>query len=209
MTNDGTGRLILIRHFGLIIGHSFAIGISAIAHPPQWLSTHQPPKVQSWSTSSWASVGCGKSTVGEALADRLGLAFHDADAYHPDANRRKMAAGTPLDDLDRRPWLETLAEHIADWNAADGAVLACSALKQAYRNILARRGGVTFIYLAGPRELLAQRLEDRAGHFFPAKLLDSQLADLEPPRDAIEVAIDQPINAQIEQIAQAIGINHA
>lgn len=158
--------------------------------------------------------GCGKSTVGEALAERLGLAFYDADAYHPDANRRKMAAGTPLNDLDRRPWLETLAQNIAQWNASGGgdgggAVLACSALKQAYRNILARRGGVTFIYLAGPRELLAQRLEDRAGHFFPADLLDSQLATLEPPRDAIEVSIDQPINAQLEQITLAIEADHA
>jgi len=153
--------------------------------------------------------GCGKSTVGEALAERLGLAFYDADAYHPDANRRKMAAGTPLNDLDRRPWLETLAENIAQWNASGGgAVLACSALKQAYRNILARHGGVTFIYLAGSRELLAQRLEDRAGHFFPADLLDSQLATLEPPRNAVEVSIDQPINAQLEQIEKAIGDDH-
>jgi len=155
--------------------------------------------------------GCGKTTVGEALAERLGLPFYDADAYHPDANRRKMAAGTPLNDLDRRPWLEALANHIKQWNAdaTGGAVLACSALKQSYRNILAKHAGVTFIYLAGTRDLLASRLEERAGHFFPAALLDSQLATLEPPRNAIEVSINQPINAQLEQIAKAIGADHA
>ncbi|MFI4861626.1 MAG: gluconokinase [Phycisphaerales bacterium JB063] len=153
--------------------------------------------------------GCGKTTVGEALAAHLGVDFHDADGYHPDANRRKMAAGTPLNDLDRAPWLEALAEHIQQWNAAGenqgSAVLACSALKQSYRNVLSRHGGVRFVYLQGSRELIAQRLADRTGHFFPADLLDTQFADLQPPTNAIVVPIDQPINAQVEQIIQTIG----
>lgn len=151
--------------------------------------------------------GCGKTTVGEALAERLGLPFYDGDAFHPDENRRKMAAGTPLNDVDRRPWLEALAEAGVQWNEAGGAVLACSALKQAYRNTLGKHGGVTFIYLQGTRDLLAQRLEERAGHFFPAGLLDSQLAALEPPRNAVVIPIDQPINAQLEQIVAAIRVD--
>ncbi|XAM01073.1 gluconokinase [Phycisphaeraceae bacterium D3-23] len=153
--------------------------------------------------------GCGKTTVGEVLAERLGVAFYDADGYHPDANRRKMAAGTPLNDMDRRPWLENLAEHIVQWNAEGDAVLACSALKQSYRNIMGRRGGVRYIYLQGSRDVIAQRLDDRTGHFFPADLLDSQFADLEPPTNAVVVAVDQPINAQVEQIVGAIGVGHA
>lgn len=149
--------------------------------------------------------GCGKTTVGEALAERLGLEFYDADAFHPDENRRKMSAGTPLTDMDRRPWLETLAGAIKKWNGAGGAVLACSALKQRYRNTLSQHGGVTYIYLKGNRDLIAHRLEERAGHFFPAGLLDSQLATLEPPRDAVVVPIDPPINTQIDHIVNAIG----
>jgi gluconokinase len=121
--------------------------------------------------------GSGKTTLGQALAAKLGWRFADADAFHPPANLRKMAAGRPLDDADRRPWLEA----IAAWLQAhrdEPAVVTCSALKRAYR---ARLSGVRWVYLKVPREVLAARLGARTGHFFSPALLDSQLAALEEP----------------------------
>ncbi|HEX9473802.1 MAG TPA: gluconokinase [Steroidobacteraceae bacterium] len=128
-------------------------------------------------------AGTGKSTVGSALALALGLAFVEGDAYHPARNVQRMAAGIPLTDADRSPWLNALAARLQEAeHAGTGLVMACSALKRAYREQL--RGGaagVTFIYLHGDRELLARRLAQRHQHFMPASLLESQLAALEPP----------------------------
>jgi gluconokinase len=125
--------------------------------------------------------GSGKTTVGELLADRLGWEFADADEFHSAANVAKMRAGTPLTDADRAAWLRAIATWIEDHIAAgkDG-VVTCSALKRAYRERL-RGSGVWFVYLDGDRELIARRMATRHGHFFPAKLLDSQFRDLEPP----------------------------
>lgn len=123
--------------------------------------------------------GSGKSVVGQALAVRLGVPFVDGDDLHPAANREKMAAGTPLDDADRWPWLEA----VGAWLAArpDGGVTACSALKRSYRDVLRRhRPDVRFLVLHADRELLEERLAARSGHFMPASLLGSQLATLEP-----------------------------
>lgn len=133
--------------------------------------------------------GAGKSVVGAALAAALGVAFGEGDAFHPAANVAKMAAGTPLTDADRAPWLAA----VADWMAAHPqAVVACSALKRAYRDRL-RQGvpGACFVLLAVPPTQLRQRVRDRRGHFMPPALLDSQLATLEPfGADEHAVAID-------------------
>jgi len=122
--------------------------------------------------------GSGKSTVGALLATRLGLPFIDGDDLHPQANKQKMAAGIPLDDADRAPWLDTVAAALA----RAPVVVACSALKRRYRDRLrAKAPHVQFIYLAGSPELLAQRLSTRSHKFMPPELLESQLAILEPP----------------------------
>lgn len=123
--------------------------------------------------------GSGKTTIGQALADRLALPFEDGDDLHPPANRAKMAAGHPLDDADRAPWLAAVADWI-DGHADSGGVIACSALKRRYRDQLVRPF-VRFLYLEVSPDELRRRLVARTGHFMRVDLLDSQLADLEPP----------------------------
>lgn len=128
-------------------------------------------------------AGCGKTTVGALLAGMLDWRFVDADTFHPAANVAKMHSGVPLTDEDRKPWLRA----VADWMdaaiaAGQSAVLACSALKRSYRDeLLSGRPAATMVFLDVDRDVLARRLTNRHGHFFPEKLLDSQLASLEPP----------------------------
>ena len=127
--------------------------------------------------------GSGKSTVGALLARLLRWQFADGDSFHPEANVAKMRSGIPLTDQDRDPWLRTVAGWM-DSRIADGqsAVLACSALKRAYRDeLLSGRPAATMVFLEVSREVLTRRLATRPAHFFPGKLLDSQLAALEPP----------------------------
>jgi gluconokinase len=126
----------------------------------------------------------GKSTVGTLIADRLGWPFTDADSLHPAGNVAKMHAGLPLTDADRRPWLAAVTARIDGYlEAGQSAVLACSLLKRTYRDQLtADRPTVRIAFLDVSREVLAERLRARHGHFFPATLLDSQLAALEPPQ---------------------------
>lgn len=125
--------------------------------------------------------GCGKSTVGALLARRLGLPFAEGDDFHPTANVQKMAAGIPLTDEDRWPWLAIVGAWLGDHRA--GGVVACSALREVYRDALrAAAPEAYFVHLAAGREELARRLSGRHGHFMPAALLDSQLATLEPLR---------------------------
>ncbi|HEY2127107.1 MAG TPA: gluconokinase [Streptosporangiaceae bacterium] len=128
----------------------------------------------------------GKSTVGRMIADRLGWPFTDADSLHPAANVAKMHAGHALTDADRRPWMAAVTERIDGYlEAGQSAVLACSLLKRSYRDQLtADRPTVRIVFLDVSRAELTRRLSSRHGHFFPATLLDSQLADLEPPQPA-------------------------
>jgi gluconokinase len=125
--------------------------------------------------------GAGKTTVGEAIAARLGWAFVDGDDLQPAANIAKMRGGTPLTDADRSPWLAAIGAWIHA-RAPEPGVVACSALKRAYRDALrAGRPQVRIVYLRGSKAEIAERLAHRAGHFWPARLLDSQFADLEEP----------------------------
>jgi len=126
--------------------------------------------------------GCGKSAVGMRLAQAAGARFIEGDRFHPADNLAKMSAGIALDDNDRLGWLQALrAEIERAWEAGEVAVLACSALKRRYRDILRAGGGeVRFVHLHGARDLIAQRMGARSGHFMPVTLLDSQLRDLEP-----------------------------
>jgi len=149
--------------------------------------------------------GSGKSTVGKMLAERLGLPFYDADDFHPPSNVEKMSSGQPLNDADRKPWLLALANHVRDWNNTNGAVLACSALKKSYRDLLKSKSpDVHFIYLKGSRRLILQRMKNRSNHYMPPELLDSQLDTLEEPAKAIIVPIDQSPEAIANQIHKAM-----
>jgi len=146
--------------------------------------------------------GSGKSTVAEALGKQLGWRFEDGDSFHPASNVAKMAAGHPLTDEDRAPWLAKVADWVdARLDAGESGVITCSALKRKYRELIDRRGErVEFVYLHGSRELIATRLATRQGHFMPSSLLDSQFATLEEPA-ADEPVIRVEIGAAPESVA--------
>jgi gluconokinase len=136
-------------------------------------------------------AGSGKSTVGRALADSLGWTFSDADDFHPPANISKMSAGIPLSDQDRAPWLAALRAHCETQLAhRTNTVLACSALKAAYRDLLVYDSAIKLIHLTAPVELLRLRLAQRQNHFAKVELLESQLASLEIPADAMNLSTD-------------------
>jgi carbohydrate kinase (thermoresistant glucokinase family) len=155
-------------------------------------------------------TGSGKSTVGKLLAQRLGFEFHDADSYHPPENLEKMANNVALGDADRWPWLELLAKLATEWQAQGGAVLACSALKQAYRDVLvARVPDHCFVYLELARPAAERRLEARRGAHEIVRdydeILDGQYRDLEPPAEALTVSAELSPLEIVEQVARSLG----
>jgi carbohydrate kinase (thermoresistant glucokinase family) len=154
--------------------------------------------------------GCGKSTVGGVLAGRLGWEMGEGDDLHPAVNVAKMAAGHPLTDADRWPWLALVRawidEHI---DTGQPGVITCSALKRAYRDVL-RNEHVVFVHLNGTREQLLARLATRHGHFMPTSLLDSQLADLEPPgpdEQALQIDIGPSPSVQAATIVDKLALD--
>lgn len=148
--------------------------------------------------------GSGKTTIGTLLAERMHSVFADADDFHSAANKAKMASGHPLNDADREPWLETLNALLQAWlHSGKDGVLACSALKIKYRQLLQRNmpnGAIAFVMLDGSRELFAERLAARTNHYMNPGLLDSQLATLETPADALRVINDRSPNEVVDEI---------
>ncbi|WP_233275899.1 gluconokinase [Isoptericola variabilis] len=148
----------------------------------------------------------GKSTVGRALADALGAAFVDADDLHPASNVEAMAAGIPLTDEQRLPWLRAVGRAMrTETDAGRDVVVACSALRRTYRDVLREGAGhdLAFVHLTAPREVLAERIAARRGHFMPASLLDSQLATLEPLSDdetGLVVDVTGPVSDAVGQV---------
>jgi gluconokinase len=151
-------------------------------------------------------AGCGKTTVGQALSAATGIRFLDGDDLHPEENVAKMSHGLPLTDHDRWPWLARIGQTLA---AEAPLIIGCSALKRRYRDYIwaKAQAPVLLIHLAGPRDLIAQRMIDRKGHFMPLSLLDSQFAALEPPaadEDSLTVSIDQPLPGIVADIRAAL-----
>lgn len=150
--------------------------------------------------------GSGKSTIAPMLAEALEIPFFDGDHYHPPANVEKMAAKTPLTDEDRHGWLLAL-NALALQNREKGAVIVCSALKKAYREILSKglENQIVYVFLRGSFELIQRRLEMRKGHFMPPSLLQSQFETLEPPKNAVVVSIDRSPEVIVKDILSKLG----
>ena len=152
-------------------------------------------------------TGAGKTTVGRLLAERSGWEFADADDFHPPSNVEKMRQGIPLNDNDRRPWLEQLRNQVTHWLAAQrNVVLACSALKRSYRQELEVGPEVRFVYLRGSANLIADRLRSRHGHFAGEQILAGQFADLEEPENALAVEIGATPEQIVAQIRKKLGL---
>lgn len=152
-------------------------------------------------------VGAGKTTVGRLLAEELGWDFADADDFHLASNIEKIRQGISLTDGDRQPWLDRLRAAIKTWMQDGRSVaLACSALKQSYRQQLEVGPEVRFVYLKGTAGLIAERLRGRKGHFADEHILDSQLADLEEPQSAVTVEISSTPKEIVAEIRQKLGL---
>ena len=157
-------------------------------------------------------AGCGKSSVGAALAATGHVAYVDGDDLHPPANVAKMAAGTPLTDADRFPWLRLVGEALR--KADRSTLIGCSALKRAYRDLLREAAGhdLVFIHLEGSRDVITDRMAARTGHFMPVSLIDSQFAALEPlqaDETGVAIDIDQPLEAVVVGAINALEGRHA
>ena len=159
-------------------------------------------------------AGSGKSTVGEALAQRLGWLYEDGDKFHPASNVAKMSAGHPLTDEDRWPWLRAIADEIDRLSAAGvRSVVACSGLRRVYRDILVHgRSDIRLVYLDGTQDLIADRLRRREGHFMPPGLLTSQFGTLESPaadEHAVTVSIDAPVDKIVDEVLRQLDLKPA
>jgi gluconokinase len=156
----------------------------------------------------WGVAGVGKTTVGKLLTDELGWKFIEADDFHPAANIEKMKRGEPLTDKDRQPWLQRLRKRIdQSLSAGENAVVACSALKKKYRDLLRVNANVVFVFLRGSRERIAEQLKSRRGHFFDPRLLGSQFADLEEPKsmdDSQTVELSKTPGDSVEKIKASL-----
>jgi gluconokinase len=150
--------------------------------------------------------GCGKSSVGQSLAQSLGWDFYDADDFHPPENVAKMANGTPLDDSDRAPWLASLHALISSSLKADSpGVLACSALKERYRQQLTDgNDGVQIVYLKGRYDLIWSRMEKRTDHYMKPHMLQSQFDALEAPTNALTIDISKPVDEIVQEIIRCL-----
>jgi gluconokinase len=150
--------------------------------------------------------GCGKSTVAEAVARRTGAEYVDADAYHPKANVEKMSRGIALTDEDRAGWLDILAALLRERAASDrSVVLACSALKESYRQRLRVSSEVHFVHLKGSYEILLARMQARTNHFMKPEMLKSQFATLEEPADALTLDVTLPVEVQVARVLETFG----
>jgi len=153
-------------------------------------------------------AGCGKTTIGTLLAEAIGWPFYDGDHFHPEANVKKMASGIPLNDQDREPWLRAIQQFIhARQEQGEAAIIACSALKAAYRDILrAGNPNVEFVHLKGDFAVIAARLAARKGHYMPPTLLNSQFDALQEPTDAFIVDIAPPPEQVVNAIRTHFGV---
>jgi gluconokinase len=154
--------------------------------------------------------GAGKTTIGHALSAATGWTVADADDFHTAESKQKMSEGHPLTDADRMPWLHRLNEQVLAWAQANtNAILACSALREAYRDALVQgvpAGVARFVYLTAPEAVIRERVEARRGHYMPASLLPSQLATLEPPAQALQISVVPPVTEVVAEIEKKLQI---
>jgi gluconokinase len=186
-------------------------GEGAAASGPQAPRSAAARQVQPTVIVLMGVAGAGKTTVGRALAASLDWTFYDADDFHSASNVEKMRAGIPLDDADRRPWLASLRDLVARLVAdRTHGVLACSALKESYREALVPagtlRGAVAFVQLDVAPSVVERRLAERRGHYMQASLVASQFAALEEPRDALRVDAERPVAELVAEICRALGV---
>jgi carbohydrate kinase (thermoresistant glucokinase family) len=149
--------------------------------------------------------GCGKTTIAKKLSEELGLPFFDADDFHPQANIDKMRSGKPLNDHDRQSWLQTLSKNLVEWEKQGGAILACSALKENYRKILAKGlNNCHWVFLSGSYDVIFERMRKRKDHYMSKEMLRSQFEALEVPEYGIHVDIDKTPEEIVEMIKSSL-----